>query len=212
MISNLHYISQGENPKAHLENIEGMCIAGANWIQLRLKNESFEDVLKAAQRAKEICEASHAKLIINDFPEVARKVDAHGVHLGKQDQCALEARKILGPGKIIGGTANTLQDCEILVQKQVNYIGLGPFRFTTTKKNLSPVLGTSGYSRVLSSLSAAGITIPVIAIGGITPVDLPQLLETGVHGVAMSGCLTANKQPEELMQEIHNQFLKTTYE
>ncbi len=206
MISNLHYISQGETPKKHLENIRTMCADGADWVQLRLKNESYETVLETAKAAKKICDEFQVKLIINDFPEVAKQMNADGVHLGKEDSCPLEARKLLGPDKIIGGTANTLQDCEGLCEKQVNYIGLGPFRFTTTKKNLSPVLGAEGYRKLLSSLRANGKSVPVIAIGGIVPEDLPVLAESGVHGVAISGWLTTHPQPEMIFRRIQQQF------
>lgn len=206
MISNVHYISQGEMPEEHLENIRRMCVAGTDWIQLRLKNESFETVLKTAKSAKEICDSFQVKLIINDFPEVAKQIDAHGVHLGKQDRCPVEARGLLGTNKIIGGTANTLEDCEGLCEKQVDYIGLGPFRFTTTKKKLSPILGAEGYQKLLSRLRASGKSVPIIAIGGITPGDLSALAESGVHGVAISGWLTTHPQPEMIFRRIQQQF------
>ncbi|TVZ26354.1 thiamine-phosphate pyrophosphorylase [Gillisia sp. Hel_I_86] len=206
MISKLHYISQGNTPEEHLKNIHRMCSAGANWIQLRLKNESFGTMLKTAETAKKICDSFQAKLVINDFPEVAKQVGAHGVHLGKEDSCPLEARKALGANKIIGGTANTLEDCQVLLQKKVDYIGLGPFRFTTTKNNLSPVLGVEGYRELLEKLAKNGSLVPVIAIGGITPADIPLLAQCGVHGVAISGWLTSGRQPEKMFQEIFNQF------
>jgi thiamine-phosphate pyrophosphorylase len=183
-----------------------MCSAGANWIQLRLKNEPFDVVLKTAKTAKEICGDHQVKLIINDFPEVAKQVGADGVHLGKEDICPLEARKILGWDKIIGGTANTLEDCQALLQKQVDYIGLGPFRFTTTKKNLSPVLGAEGYRELLANLIKNGNAVPVIAIGSITPADIPVLTQHGVHGVAISGWLTYSDHPEKTFREIFDQF------
>ncbi|TDN95470.1 thiamine-phosphate diphosphorylase [Salegentibacter sp. 24] len=206
MISNLHYISQGETPKKHQENIRKMCAAGADWVQLRLKNESYETVLETAKAAKKICDEFQVKLIINDFPEIAQKINASGVHLGKEDSCPLQARKLLGSEKIIGGTANTLEDCECLCGKQVDYIGLGPFRFTPTKKNLSPVLGAAGYRKLLGSLRAKEILIPVIAIGGITPDDLQVLEEIGVNGVAISGCLTKHPRPEIIFRRIQQQF------
>ena len=206
MISKLHYISQGKTPQEHLENLRRMCLAGADWVQLRLKNEAFEVVLETAVAAKEICDTFGVKLIINDHPEVAKKAGAHGVHLGKEDSCPLETRKILGPGKIIGGTANTAEDCEALLQKKVDYIGLGPFRFTRTKKNLSPVLGIEGYQKVLRTIGKSGRSIPVIAIGGITPSDIPALTAAGVHGIAVSGWLTSQAHPEQMFREIIKQF------
>lgn len=206
MISTAHYISQGETPRIHLENLRRMALAGADWMQLRVKEESLKTVLKTAKAAKMISDRYRVKLIINDFPEIAKLVNADGVHLGRADLCPLEARRILGEEKIIGGTANTLEDCEHLVKKQVDYIGLGPFRFTATKKNLSPVLGITGYKKVLEGLYAIGADVPVIAIGGITAVDLPELKKTGVHGIAISAELTAHKQPRMFLQEIYNQF------
>lgn len=206
MISNLHYISQGATPEAHLENIYRMCRAGADWIQLRLKEESPGTILETAKAAKVICDDFSARLIINDLPEVAREVNADGVHLGKEDSCPVAARQLLGIGKIIGGTANTLVDCEDLLEKQVNYIGLGPFRFTTTKKNLSPVLGAGGYQKLLARLAAHHKNVPVIAIGGIRPADIPILANSGVYGVAMSGWLTSQDNPEKMFREIKNQF------
>lgn len=206
MISKLHYISQGNTPEEHLKNIRRMCAARADWVQLRLKNEHFATVLETAKAAKHICDEFQVKLIINDFPEVAKIMNADGVHLGKEDSCPLEARKLLGPDRIIGGTANTLEDCKALYEKQIDYIGLGPFRFTTTKQNLSPVLGAEGYRRVLRSLSTQESSLPVIAIGGITPTDIPALAESGIHGVAISGWLTTHPQPEMIFQRIQQQF------
>ncbi|PKD21652.1 hypothetical protein APR41_01305 [Salegentibacter salinarum] len=206
MISNLHYISQGETPEEHLKNIRRICIAGADWVQLRLKNEAYEVVLETAKAAKVICDEFKVKLIINDFTEITQKINANGVHLGKEDSCPLQARKLLGPDKIIGGTANTLEDCEKLCEKEVDYIGLGPFHFTTTKKKLSPILGAAGYRKLLSNLNARGRSMPVIAIGGIVPEDLPVLAECGVHGVAISGWLTTHPKPELILRKIQQQF------
>ena len=115
---------------------------------------------------------------------------ADGVHLGKQDMPPAEARALLGPGFIIGGTANTFADIERLAVAGVDYIGLGPFRFTTTKQNLSPVLGLAGYADLLAQCRAAAINIPLIGIGGITLPDVAPLLGLGLHGVAVASAIT----------------------
>ena len=86
-----------------------------------------------------------------------------------------DARKILGNGYIIGGTANTLDDIERLIKEGVDYIGLGPFRYTETKKNLSPILGIGGYKKILTACKEKGYTIPIVAIGGITKNDIPEI-------------------------------------
>lgn len=189
MISKLHYVSQGETPIEHLENIQKACTYGADWVQLRLKDLSDETILKTAQKAREITAHFQTRLIINDHFKVAKEVKADGVHLGKADNCPIEVRKYLGKSYTIGGTANTLEDCKALIDKKVDYIGLGPFRFTKTKKNLSPTLGVQGYSTTIKKLQTG---VPIIAIGGITVKDIPEMMNTGIHGIALSREITRN--------------------
>ena len=186
-INKLHYISQGASPKEHLENIQNACQSGAELVQLRLKNLSDKKILKTALEAREITNHFQTRLIINDHYKIAKEVKADGVHLGKSDTCPTEARKHLYTWQIIGGTANTLEDCKTLITKEIDYIGLGPFRFTTTKENLSPVLGLDGYSLIIQELKTK---TPIIAIGGIAENDIPELLKTGISGIAMSGEIT----------------------
>lgn len=188
-ISKLHYISQGNTPKEHLENIQQACQSGADLVQLRLKNVSEKKVLKIAQEAREITAHFQTRLIINDHYKIAKEVKADGVHLGKSDTCPNEARKHLYSWQIIGGTANTLEDCKNLIDKKVDYIGLGPFRFTNTKDNLSPILGVNGYLTILEELQTE---TPIIAIGGIEVEDILDIMMTKVHGIAMSGAITKN--------------------
>ncbi len=187
MISKLHYISQGNTGKEHLENIQKACTSGAELVQLRLKSISEKKILKIAEEAREITGRFQTRLIINDYYKIAKKIKADGVHLGKNDTCPTIARKHLETWQIIGGTANTLEDSEVLIKKKVDYIGLGPFRFTTTKNNLSPILGINGYSAILEALQT---DLPIIAIGGITVEDVPEILKTGVYGIAASGEIT----------------------
>ncbi|GAA3590923.1 thiamine phosphate synthase [Flavivirga amylovorans] len=187
MIPKLHYISQGNSGKEHLENIKKACTSGAELVQLRLKNLSEKKMLKIAEEARELTAHYQTRLIINDHYKIAKKIKADGVHLGKNDTAPTVARKHLETWQIIGGTANTLEDCEALIEKKVNYIGLGPFRFTTTKNNLSPILGTNGYLTILEALQT---DTPIIAIGGITIEDVPDILKTGIHGIAASGEIT----------------------
>lgn len=187
MINKLHYISQGDTVKEHLENIQQACQSGAELVQLRLKNYSEKKILKAAIEAREITGHFQTRLIINDHYKIAKEVKADGVHLGKSDSCPTTARKHLYSWQIIGGTANTLQDCTTLINKNVDYIGLGPFRFTTTKENLSPVLGINGYLTILEELKT---DTPIVAIGGIEKEDVLDIIMTGIHGVAMSGAIT----------------------
>ncbi len=187
MIPKLHYISQGASPTQHLENIKKACVSGIDLVQLRLKNETNHVVLETAIKARKITSKHGVLLIINDHYKIALQVQADGVHLGKSDTCPLIARATLKTWQIIGGTANTLEDCQTLIDKKVDYIGLGPFRFTKTKGNLSPVLGQQGYVSLVKKLQTK---TPIIAIGGIIQTDVPSIIKTGVYGIAVSGEIT----------------------
>ncbi len=193
MISRLHYITQDIPNFTHYELAEEACKGGACWIQLRIKSSSYNDWEDVAFKTKEVCNNYNAKLIINDNVEIAKTVNADGVHLGKNDMSPAEARKILGDDFIIGGTANTFEDVERLSRTGVDYIGVGPFRYTTTKQKLSPTLGLEGYQSILNKCRDVNIKIPIIAIGGIQPDDISGLLQTGIYGIAVSSAINLAK-------------------
>lgn len=185
----IYYISQGATPKEHLQNIKSRVDAGVDWVQLRIKEGEKKDILEVALKAQRYCREKQVVFIVNDSLEVAHTIDADGVHLGKEDESPEKARQLLGSKKIIGGTANTWEDCQKLIRQKVDYIGLGPFRFTTTKKKLSPILGLEGYRNILKKIKENNIKIPVVAIGGITLEDVAKIKKTGVCGIALSGFL-----------------------
>lgn len=185
----IQYITDHKEGITIGEQVEAVCRGGISWVQLRMKDASDEELLTEGRLVKEICKRYHALFIVNDNVKVARQLNADGVHLGKEDMNPLEARKILGPDKIIGATCNTWEDVILRAAQQVDYIGLGPFTFTTTKKKLSPVLGIQGYNHILELMQQSGIYIPVFAIGGITETDIPPLLATGIQGIALSGLI-----------------------
>jgi thiamine-phosphate pyrophosphorylase len=188
-LERLYFLTMDEAPMGHVEQVAAACAAGIRWIQLRMKLASDEEMRDAAVAAKKICDAYGCTFLINDRVAIAAQVGADGVHLGKQDMAVGVARRKLGPGRIIGGTANTLEDIREHCRQGADYIGLGPYRYTTTKKNLSLVLGLGGYQRIMDQLHREGISIPVVGIGGIGKEDAVALLEAGVHGVAFSGML-----------------------
>ncbi|WP_159520921.1 thiamine phosphate synthase [Sunxiuqinia indica] len=166
---------------------------GCKWIQLRMKNQELESFISEGRKIMILKEFHDFKLIINDHPKVAMKLQADGVHLGKQDMAPGEARRILGDDFIIGGTANSEDDIMRLVGEGVDYIGLGPFRFTSTKENLSPVIGLEGYQRLMDWMMQNELTIPVVGIGGIGLGDVDSLLQSGLHGLAVSSAITKAK-------------------
>lgn len=201
-IERLHFISNQTLEMSHLDSINLALEAGCKWIQLRVKNQAESEVLKIAQAAKALCDKHAARLIINDFPNIAKAVNAYGLHLGLNDMPIPEARKIVGENMIIGGTANTFDDILLRINEGADYIGLGPFRFTRTKQNLSPILGLEGYHRIMQRLAETNRPIPIIAIGGILRDDMPTLMATGIHGVAMSAALIQSKNRKETVQKI----------
>jgi thiamine-phosphate pyrophosphorylase len=186
-IPKLHYISQGSSPKEHIENIQKACTSGAELVQLHLKNISEKKLLKFAEEAREITAHFQTRLVINDNYKIAKDIKADGVHLGKTDTCPTIARKHLYTWQLIGGTANTLQDCETLIAKDVDYISLSPFRFTTTQDNVSTILGLNGYTLIVEALKTE---TPIIGFGGITINDVKAILETGISGIAVSEEIT----------------------
>jgi len=202
MLSKLQYISQGTTPATQYNNIHQALDAGCEWVQLRFKNQPEATVRALAHQIKPLCEQYKATLIINDFPEIAREVDADGVHLGLTDRPIADARKIVGPHKIVGGTANTLDDVLQRIRENCDYVGLGPFRFTATKQKLSPILGIEGYHKIMEALKQRNLSIPVYAIGGILPEDMEALMSANVHGVAVSGMITQATQKKEVVTQI----------
>lgn len=177
---------------------------GCRWIQLRMKDASPEEVEQEALLIQSLCRQHGATFIIDDHVELVKKLHADGVHLGKKDMPVAEARRILGKDFIIGGTANTFEDVKMHYEAGADYIGCGPFRFTTTKKNLSSVLGLEGYRSIVRRMKEAGIHLPVVAIGGITFEDIPAIMETGVTGVALSGTILRAADPVAETQRIVN--------
>ena len=175
---------------------------GCRWIQLRMKDASPEEREQEAVRIHELCRTYGATFIIDDDVKLVKKLKADGVHLGKNDMPIAEAREILGKDFIIGGTANTFDDVVSHYRAGADYIGCGPFRFTTTKKNLSPILGLEGYRSIVRQMRENGINLPIVAIGGITCEDIPAIMQTGVSGIALSGTILRAENPAEETRKI----------
>lgn len=180
---------------------EKACSSGIDWIQLRLKNTSHDAYKAIAKDVQAVCKTYNATFIINDNVLLAAELQADGVHLGKQDMPVAEAWKILGNNFIIGATANTAADVMHHAMQPVDYIGLGPFRFTTTKENLSPVLGIEGYKNIFSTVKNMK-TPPVVAIGGIIQEDVETLMQTGIHGIAVSGIISGSEDIPQTIKSL----------
>ncbi|MEM1326315.1 MAG: thiamine phosphate synthase [Bacteroidota bacterium] len=207
MISKIQYIGAASAQHTQLENIQAALIAGANWIQLRLKNKTTDEVRRTALSVREMCRQHNAQFLLNDFVDIAKEVQADGVHLGQNDMSTTHARQLLGENAIIGGTANTWEQIVAYAAAEaVDYIGLGPFRFTKTKEKLSPVLGLKGYREIVQQCRVHDIQLPIIAIGGIQLTDIESIMTTGVHGIAVSGLITYAENKAKILTAIHQQM------
>lgn len=198
----LQFISHATPTISCLEGISLALSGGCKWIQLRMKGISDDEVRPIALQVKKMCKGAGATFIIDDRTALVKELEADGVHLGKNDMPISEAHRLLGKGFIIGATANTFNDIQQHYNDGADYIGCGPFRFTTTKERLSPILGLDGYRDILAQMKQQSIDIPVVAIGGITRKDIPSIMETGVTGIAVSGSILNAVAPVEETRRI----------
>ncbi|MCU6769920.1 thiamine phosphate synthase [Barnesiella propionica] len=200
----LQFITHQNNQYSTIEGAKEALEGGCKWIQLRMKDSTIDEVKATALELKEICKKYEALLILDDHVELTAELEIDGVHLGKYDMPPADARKKIGEQYIIGGTANTFEDIQQLVAQDVDYIGLGPFRFTETKKKLSPVLGLEGYKKIMEECRKHDIKVPVVAIGGITTEDISDIMQTGVSGIALSGAILNSSSPKTETSKIIN--------
>lgn len=198
----LQFITHFTERYGYLDSARMALEGGCRWIQLRMKDAPLDEVEAMALPIQTLCRRYGAVFVIDDHVELVKKIGADGVHLGKNDMPVDEARRILGPDYIIGGTANTFDDIRRLHQAGADYIGCGPFRFTETKKNLSPVLGLQGYRDIVRQMRQNGIDLPIVAIGGITLSDIPEILGIGVTGIALSGVILHAPDPVAMMEQV----------
>ena len=194
-MNTLQFITHQTDQYSYIDSALLALQGGCRWIQLRMKDASEAEIEATALQLKPICKQYNATFIIDDHVQVAINIGAHGVHLGKNDMPISEARNLMGNKYIIGGTANTFEDLKQLAIDGVDYVGLGPFRFTQTKKNLSPILGLDGYTSVLKSCNEHRIHIPIVAIGGITINDIQDLTAIGIKQIALSSTILQAADP-----------------
>ena len=197
----LQFITNGHDGDECVEQVRRVLDGGCLWVQLRMKEAGEAEVEAVAAKVKTLTDEAGATLIIDDHVGVAQRVGASGVHLGKNDMNPAEARAALGEKFIIGGTCNTFDDI-LKVKDSVDYIGCGPFRFTTTKQNLAPTLGIEGYRQIVWQCRSEGVNIPIVAIGGVTTADIVDILNAGPDGIALSGEILRSACIEQKVREI----------
>ncbi len=191
----IQFITHCSEKYDYFESAKMALMGGIRWIQLRIKHQPMYVVRKEGIIIQELCKKYDALFFINDYVELAVELKADGVHLGQSDMSVKEARMICNNQLLIGGTANTYEQIESLYYQKVNYIGLGPYRFTTTKENISTVLGLQGIKDIVAKCATKGIQIPIYVIGGITKDDVSPIIKSGVQGVAISSAILQAVSP-----------------
>ena len=212
MISNnyrLQFITHYSEKYTYIDSARMALEGGCRWIQLRMKDTDTSLVEDTAIVIQQMCKDYGATFIVDDHVLLAKKINAGGVHLGKNDMPIAEARKALGNSFIIGGTVNSFEDILNTLQSATpDYFGCGPFRFTATKKNLAPILGCEGYQAIVEKMKNMNINIPLIGIGGIEKSDIPMLLESGLTGIALSSSILKACNPIKEMRDIVEMIYK----
>ncbi len=151
----LQFITHRTDRYDEIAGTRAVLAGGCRWVQLRMKEASDEEYLRVGHEIARLCRAAGAVFLLDDRVHLVRALGADGVHLGRHDMPVDEARRLLGAGYRIGATANTFADIERAAALGADYIGLGPYRFTETKRNLSPVLGLEGYRTIAAQCRAA---------------------------------------------------------
>ena len=173
------------------EAVEAALRGGVTILQLREKQAPHEELVKTAMRLKPLCRRYGVPLIINDDVEAALEADANGVHVGQEDMAVAEARRILGPEKIIGASAHNREEALEAQRQGADYLGSGAVFGSSTKKDATTL------SREELTAVCRAVSIPVAAIGGITEENCLELAGTGVSGIAVVSALFAAADKEE---------------
>ncbi len=201
--TSFQFITHQNERFSYLEGAYMALIGGCRWVQLRMKGATDEEVEPIARKLQVACKGADATFVLDDRVELVKKLGVDGVHLGKNDMPVDEARKILGDDFIIGGTANTFDDIRRLHAQGADYIGCGPFRYTTTKQKLSPVLGLEGYKNILRQMKKHNICLPMVAIGGLGLDDVEPLADLGLR-VAVSGAILNAENPVKAARQFQS--------
>ena len=202
-ISKFHYLTQDLPNRSHVEQAAIACEAGANWLQYRCLTKSDDELIDEINQIADICDEWGMTLIISNHYHLLSEVDAQGVHIEDFDADFAAIRKHIGEDKTLGGSATNI---EALLKVQstgvVDYCGYGPFAYTDTKPNNSPLLGYEGYRE----LQKYSIEIPAIAVGGIQLTDVENLLQTGVYGMAVSAAVNKAIDPGWAIKEFYRKI------
>lgn len=198
-IGRLHVLTDTalQNRFSHVELTEMAIAGGADVIQFRQKEGSTREMIETAREIKRKCAEADVTFIVNDRLDVAIALEADGVHLGQDDFPIPLAREILGTDWIIGGSAATLEEAEKCVAEGADYIGFGPVFPTGSKDDAGPVSGIEILTKAVKDYP-----LPIIAIGGISAQNTPEVIRAGVHGIAVISAVCCQGDPEQATRDL----------
>ncbi|HEV7871776.1 MAG TPA: thiamine phosphate synthase [Modestobacter sp.] len=196
-LGRLHVLTDADGGPRALDVVAAAVAAGAPVVQVRAKGCTDRVLHDFARAVVEICRPAGTTCLVNDRVDVALAVGADGTHLGEHDLPLAAARRLAGPGHLLGGTARDPERARRLVAEGADYLGVGPAYPSTTKAGLPLALGPGGVRVV-----ADAVDVPVIAIGGVTAARVGGLLEAGAHGVAVVGAVTGAADPAAAVREL----------
>jgi len=206
-IEKLHFITHDIPQSSHIEQAHVACEAGAKWIQYRCLSKADDELLADINVIAEICDDWGATLIVTNHIHLKGKADIQGFHIEDMDADFIALRKQIGEEFTLGGSANTVENLIRLANEGADYAGFGPFKVTTTKPNNSPLLGVKGYADAVEKLRAANIDLPILAVGGVTFNDIPELLATGIYGIAASSAINQAENMYEAYVDFYRVIL-----
>jgi len=187
----------------HVELTRQAIAGGADTIQFRQKSGSTREMIDIARRMKSLCEKADVSFIVNDRLDVALAAEADGVHLGQDDFPLPLARKLMGPDKIIGGSASDMEEARICLSEGADYVGFGPVFPTTSKDDAGPVSGIDRLKEIVEN-----IPLPIIVIGGVSAENTPAVMRAGAAGIAVISAVCCQEDPLKATKALYNAILK----
>ena len=190
---------------SHLELVRMAIKGGADTIQFRQKVGATREMIEIVRQLKQLCLDSGVTLIVNDRVDVAIAAEADGVHLGQNDFPIPLARKLLGESRIIGGSAATLEEAQKCLVEGADYIGFGPVYPTASKADADPVTGIKLLKQAVEIIS-----LPIIAIGGISVENAPEVMRAGAQGIAVISAVCCQEDPEQATRALRQALQEKT--
>jgi len=190
---------------SHLELVRMAIKGGADTIQFRQKVGATREMIEIVRQLKQLCLDSGVTLIVNDRVDIAIAAEADAVHLGQDDFPIPLARKLLGESRIIGGSAATLEEAQKCLVEGADYIGFGPVYATASKADADPVTGIKLLKQAVEIIS-----LPIIAIGGISVENAPEVMRAGAQGIAVISAVCCQEDPEQATRALRQALQEKT--